>query len=286
MNKNNYIDILTIASKINHDISPRLKLNSHYKFLLQIIKILITTGKNKVFGLLFVIFKVLKISNNFLQNYGAITILNYFFQNKLKNPVILFDKPFHYLSDDKQTIYSQYESFISILIFILAIIIDDQYSAQELIKDKFAVIDAGAQIGVFSIYANHLNPNAIIYSFEPSKKIFNLLTKNTQDNQNIRIFNLALGEVEKTINLMTGNKNPLYGGDTIENSEMILNKKEKFINTEEVKMTTIDKFVETHNITRIDFIKIDTEGYEKILFWEPRKQSKNSRQLLFAQLII
>ncbi len=263
MDKNNSVDILEIASKIDPGIRPSFRLSGHCKFLLQRIRILITTGNNKVLGLLFIISKALKINNSFLQNYGAITILDYFFQNKSKNPVILFDKPFYYIVDDKPTIYSEYASFMSMLTLILAIVIDDQYGLKTFKKSYSTIIDAGAQIGVFSVYANYFNPNATIYSFEPSKKIFNLLAKNTQNSQNIKIFNLALGESEKTINLLTGNKNPLYGGDAIENSEMVLNQKEKFLNTEEIKMTTIDKLVETNNIQSVDFIKIDTEGYEK-----------------------
>jgi len=72
-----------------------------------------------------------------------------------------------------------------------------------------------------------------------------------------------LGEENKKIKLLVGNRNPMYGGDAIENSGMAKNKINKFLNSEEVQMVTIDSFVEEHKIEKVDFIKMDTEGYER-----------------------
>ena len=44
-------------------------------------------------------------------------------------------------------------------------------------KKNFDIIDIGANIGIYSIYAG-LNPNLNIYAFEPASNNFNLIKLN------------------------------------------------------------------------------------------------------------
>jgi len=48
----------------------------------------------------------------------------------------------------------------------------------ELITPNIAVIDAGANIGMFSIYAAIRHPNSTIYAFEPCAETFSVLLEN------------------------------------------------------------------------------------------------------------
>lgn len=213
--------------------------------------------------MLFIVLKFLKLKNRALTNYYAKTVLNYFFDTKKDDLVLLFGRPFYYKPDGEMKPHEEFASFMSLIILISEVVIRDQYCIKEFIKDDFTVIDAGSQIGEFSLYANNLSPNSNIYSFEPSRYVFEILRKNTENVEKIKIFNCALGEENKKIKLLVGNKNPMYGGDAIENSGMAKNKINKFLNSEEVQMITIDSFVEEHKIEKVDFIKMDTEGYER-----------------------
>ena len=65
----------------------------------------------------------------------------------------------------------------------------------ELIKNNAVVVDAGANVGIFSIFAATEHPDATIYSFEPTRSIFEKLKENTKAYPQIKCFNIALGDV-------------------------------------------------------------------------------------------
>lgn len=126
--------------------------------------------------------------------------------------------------------------------FIHQIVVLNQYHV-ELIDSKGVVIDAGANIGIFSIFAAIKHPDATIYAFEPTPSTFKSLKENTKYYPNIKIFNCGLAETKRDAFITTfkhSGKN--YVGET----------------GTPIELKTIDEF----NIPA-SFIKIDTEGYEE-----------------------
>lgn len=118
---------------------------------------------------------------------------------------------------------------------------------EELIKKNAVVVDGGANLGVFSILAAVKHPDATIYAFEPTPSTFVALKENTKLYPNIKVFNCGLGEAERdaTIVATPGNHVGNYIGE----------------GGVPVKIKTIDGLN-----SPVDFIKLDTEGYEaKIL---------------------
>lgn len=132
-----------------------------------------------------------------------------------------------------------------------------QYSVN---KKKLVIIDAGANIGEYSILASkictELEVPHTIYCFEPSSITYSILVKNTQIYQNIIPINEGLGDIESEKilfgSLENGSLSSLYQHDSL-GSDL---KKEK------VQITTIDLFAQRNNIKHIDLIKIDVEGNE------------------------
>ena len=121
---------------------------------------------------------------------------------------------------------------------------------------KFNIIDIGANVGLYSLYAKHL-PNSHFYSYEPFKFTYDLLNDNIKLNNitNVQTYNIGLSDKKgKTIlnvclsqdGLNTMGANPLRFND---------------INPIEVEIDTLDNIFYNNNIN-VDFIKIDTEGYE------------------------
>jgi len=112
----------------------------------------------------------------------------------------------------------------------------------ELIKDGDIVVDAGANMGVFSIFVATTYPHCTIYAFEPAPNTFMALSQNTKYYPNIKVFNCGLGEEEKKASILvsdhTGANYVGEGGVPID-------------------IKTIDGL----NL-RVDFLKMDTEGYE------------------------
>jgi FkbM family methyltransferase len=120
------------------------------------------------------------------------------------------------------------------------------------IKKGDIVIDAGAWIGEFSAYA--VTKGAIAYAFEPVKETFGLLCQTADLNQgNIYPVQKGLGKTEKEIMISICSENS--GANSI-----AINRSDK---SEKITITTLDKFVEEHKLTHVDFIKADIEGAER-----------------------
>ena len=118
------------------------------------------------------------------------------------------------------------------------------------------VIDAGANLGIFSIFAaKKIGLNGKVFAFEPVKEIRNLLIESIKFNniQNIKVEPYALGKTDKNLIFFLDPKRP-------EANSGFFNRGGR---KETVEQITLDKFVEKNNIERVDFIKVDIEGMER-----------------------
>lgn len=129
----------------------------------------------------------------------------------------------------------------------------------KLCKDADVIFDAGANTGIYSLIAKSINPNAEVYAFEPVERVYEKLVINNNLNKfNISCNNIALSnyEGEATLYDLPGqhvytafvNKNYFEG---VRDAVAV-----------KIKATTLDKFIQLHNITKIDIIKIDVELHE------------------------
>ena len=132
------------------------------------------------------------------------------------------------------------------------------------------IIDVGAHKGEFAQNALKIQGVNKVISFEPQKKIFEILKQKFKDNNKIILNNLALSEkVEKKmmkINKMTAtstlnhemNNNSLY----FKFKSFLLYQKNSIISEEEINTTTFDVFFNKEIFAKDTLLKIDTEGYE------------------------
>jgi FkbM family methyltransferase len=161
------------------------------------------------------------------------------------------------------------------IIIIIYNFIDKHYHMKRIVSlinnnDIKVVFDVGAHEGEFSqSIANQCNKLEKIYVFEPQKIIYRKLQQNLMSFNNIHIFNYALSKNNHDkilkINAMSTtstfseiNYNSLW----FKIKNFILMKKDSFVDTEIVKVNTIDNFVKSQKIKNIDLLKIDTEGHE------------------------
>jgi len=128
-------------------------------------------------------------------------------------------------------------------------------------EPEIVIFDVGANVGNYSKIARELfNANKTkIFAFEPSKKTFELLVKNTLAFENIIPIHLGLSSAAHT-QLLFSNK------DASELASVYPRKLNHFgiqmDKSEEIQLTTIDNFCNQHNITHIHFLKLDIEGHE------------------------
>jgi FkbM family methyltransferase len=121
------------------------------------------------------------------------------------------------------------------------------------------VLDAGANIGVFSNYAWEKGASHI-YSFEPGMDAFKCLIKNKPPQSTI--FNAALGDKNSVAKLSVNTYKNMGGAPMYIDpmSGSVLRKTDRF---NYVPMITIDSLFENRVLEKIDFLKINCEGFER-----------------------
>lgn len=150
------------------------------------------------------------------------------------------------------------EAKITALDMIFQSIIADQYYSTHFLKRDSVVIDAGANIGMFSVSASRHVTSGSVHAFEPSSDTYQALIKNTESYGNIYLMHSALGEKKGSGTLLIQESS---GGNTMKEGGLAGNIR----GSEEVSVTTIDDYVSTASLRKVDFIKIDTEGYEALI---------------------
>ena len=124
------------------------------------------------------------------------------------------------------------------------------------------IFDVGANFGSISLPLAYKYPQSTVFSFEPSNYAFAKLLRNIELNNNLRdrikpihTFLSSNGSYSDEltsysswrVDTLEGTRHPVHLGTIKESIKM---------------STTIDNYIQANNIGRLDFLKIDTEGYE------------------------
>ncbi len=144
-------------------------------------------------------------------------------------------------------------------------------------KEVKTIIDIGANEGQTTEKLLKLFPNSIIYCFEPGNEAFSKL-KSKFDAKKVASLNFALGDKEETCELIK-HESSVTDSFLIDDfsTELNLNKSRKILGKERVKISTLDIFCAENNISSIDFIKIDTQGYELKVINGAKKLFENNK---------
>lgn len=118
------------------------------------------------------------------------------------------------------------------------------------------VVDIGAHIGVFSVYAADRSKTGQVYAFEPFIENYKRLDRHKSINQktNLNIFNKGVSGIDGTQTLYLSPDNNTGGHS--------LHLKNESANKVAIQTLTLQKFCEEHQIDKIDFLKLDCEGAE------------------------
>ena len=129
----------------------------------------------------------------------------------------------------------------------------EEYSKPEFnINKNDIVIDVGAHIGLFTLYASQFCTEGKIYSFEPMKENYELLSENIKLNnlKQVETFNLAVSNSNQKIKL--------YINDDESGHSMF----SESTHTITVNSISLKKFFDQNNIQHCNFLKLDCEGSE------------------------
>lgn len=155
---------------------------------------------------------------------------------------------------------------------------DAKYHFFNLIQKGSVVIDVGANIGDMTLnFSKRVGKEGAVYSFEPFLASFRKLTKHIEINgcENVHLFNLGLGDkpgkflLEERTDNNSGMNRIAIGTDK---------------NTHEIQIATLDQFILAENISEINFLKIDVEGFEKKVLLGANDVLQNQKPALFIEL--
>lgn len=130
-------------------------------------------------------------------------------------------------------------------------------------KNNLTIFDVGCNKGCYTEeLISKLGINNNYYLFDPSIRFLNVCHSKFQRFNNIKLNNMALGDIEQInvkFNELESNDLDAEGMSSFINRSVFKNYK---VNTINVSCTTLDSFVANNNIQKINFIKIDTEGFD------------------------
>jgi FkbM family methyltransferase len=125
------------------------------------------------------------------------------------------------------------------------------------------IIDAGAHIGLATLYFKQIFPGAVITALEPNPESFNLLEKNIFENQldDVTALQIALSNQEGQETLFLDESSEKWHSTaSFHQGSWVGSQKSTQVL---VRTQTLDKFIDQP----IDFLKLDIEGAEqKVLF--------------------
>ena len=144
-----------------------------------------------------------------------------------------------------------------------------------LVRPSDTVFDVGSNIGLHTVWMDRLvGPQGKVYAFEPVPETFRILIKTIRLNhcQSAIPHSLALSDMSGTttihvfepqyseFNTMGLPAMPGLDGEKVHPKGVV-----------EVEATTLDTFCLEHGIHRINFMKVDVEGFEKQVFMGGRR---------------
>jgi len=122
------------------------------------------------------------------------------------------------------------------------------------IKEGMTVVDAGASIGIFALYASQkVGSTGKVIAFDPEPTSFNALAENVANSSNVIPVNIGLHNKSGAIKL--GIQNDLYCTSMFTESKKTI----------DVNVERLDKYLANLGITHVDFLKIDTEGAGQVI---------------------
>lgn len=161
----------------------------------------------------------------------------------------------------------------------------EAYNCYKSIKEfsEPVIFDIGANIGTFTTWMAKAFPNGKIYSFEPQRQVFQMLSGNAAINNlyNVYTYNIGLGKENTKIEFEEPNyfeKND-YGTFSLVENVIKQTTNNKIV----VQINTLDWFVEYYNIPKIHLLKIDVEGMDLDVLMGATKTIKKHFPVIFIE---
>lgn len=149
------------------------------------------------------------------------------------------------------------------------------------IEGEKVFIDVGANIGMISLLCLSELDNLTIYAFEPGKHQFDLFTKTIQENKltsKIKLNSLALSNTKAIVDFHVHDPEDVSGDGFIDT------KRAGKTSLTKVQTDTLDNWFDENKPSRIDVIKIDTEGAEFYILQGSQKIIQKFKPVIYLEI--
>jgi FkbM family methyltransferase len=138
----------------------------------------------------------------------------------------------------------------------------------EAIKDGWTIVDVGAGVGDFSLYAGYGRPEAVVYALEPFEESYHLFIENLTLNAVVNVFAFQRALWGESGDLVL----ELSGGEPLQISSQGLGQTLDITGLDVVQALSLHDFLKSEHIDRVDLMKMDCEGAEyEILMQAPQE---------------
>ena len=157
----------------------------------------------------------------------------------------------------------------------------------DFIKPGMVCIDIGANVGYYTLFM--AKQGGFVHAIEPVLANIKALKRNIELNRyrNIKVYQLAIGASNRKLEIATSehstcgrvNTDILRCGELLAGQSIV----EKFM----VDAMALDDFRQKYNINKVDFLKMDVEGYEVEIIKGMKKTMKfamSKGSMLFIEL--
>lgn len=127
------------------------------------------------------------------------------------------------------------------------------------LKENMVCVDLGSNIGYYAVIeSNIIGESGKIFAIEPSPVNFPILRLNleNQKKNNFLAYNIAIGDKNEDMEFIISTKS---NWSKIRMNNENINSADKII---KIPVKTLDSFVIENNITKIDILRMDVEGFE------------------------
>lgn len=158
-----------------------------------------------------------------------------------------------------------------------------------LVKKISTFYDIGANIGYYSLLAATTNKSIKVVGFEPAKGPLNYFRKNVLLNNfsQIKVEAVALSDKNGEINFFEIS-NPKYRYleyNLAGESNTAGNVSNRKYTVNQVQTITLDDYAEINHETKIDLIKIDTEGTEHLILNKAEKVLSEMKPIVICETL-
>lgn len=134
--------------------------------------------------------------------------------------------------------------------------------ADRLLQRADVVLDVGANLGEFSVFAAKRVPDGVVHAFEPAQKLFSLARRNIEANgfNQAHVHGVGLSDHP--------GKFPIYKATTCGADGSVNDGLNSLFNgaglevSETIEVVRLDDWCGQHRVARLDLIKMDIEGAE------------------------